>query len=448
MPGPDSASRLIVPAVVFVALVIAYSASISNHFTEDSLWFARDTLMPGELFFHPHHLLHNSLMRLLYLPFQSALEGPEAKLLYLQWVNILLTALTAAAFCAVATSLGAEALNACMFTALLGLSAFYYTYSSQIEVYSTTCLCFCIALLGLASTKDSWRGRFLTSGGYAASMLFHQTAIFFGLAILVHEAISHRGDRKRLVRSLAVVFFLPLVVVGVVYVAVGLHLGHRDPVSFWKWMTYHVQTGFWGKGHLSSATLGPAGAKFLSAVLVRERGLQWRPVLFFGALIVYIVAQSMAGGWRRARGPALIAGCLVWMAALAVFTTWWDAAEAEFWGMILVPGYLVLSLIGPGVGEPRRFSPQRVLAGTCLATSLALLVASDLSLHRLNLKPNPIREAARTVSVVAREGDLILTVGTRNSTYYRIYVAARPVEILAFNIKPAAAAARRSAPAS
>ncbi|HET9480802.1 MAG TPA: hypothetical protein VFP98_03525, partial [Candidatus Polarisedimenticolia bacterium] len=56
------------------------------------------------------------------------------------------------------------------------------------------------------------------------------------------------------------------------------------------------------------------------------------------------------------------------------------------------------------------------------------------------------RQAARVVPQAARDGDLVYAVGTDRSTYYRIYLAGRPVKVLAINVKPARDAGRRSAP--
>src|SRR5262245_37477717 len=112
----------ILATVLFAAFLVIYAVSISNHLTGDSIWYAHDILMPGDQFFHPHHLLYNPMMRLALSPFVPVLPSPEAKLVLLQWFNILLSAMVPAIFSLVATRGGVSTGHAAVFGAMLGLS--------------------------------------------------------------------------------------------------------------------------------------------------------------------------------------------------------------------------------------------------------------------------------------------------------------------------------------
>ena len=452
--GAGSRAALTASLAVFAILCVAYGVSVSNHLTEDSLWYAHDIFEPTDLFFHPHHLLYDPLMRALLVPASAWLNGTEARLLYLQALNIIFSAAAGAVFCAALLSLGAGVIGACAVSLLFGLSAFSYTYSSQIEVYGLTCLFLGVAVIGLAREDDSKRGRLLTAAGYGAALFFHQTAIFFGLAILARECLRPGKPLARRVENLALTLVSPLAIVGLVYVTIGFLLGHRDPVSFWHWLTLHMQWGHWGQGTISAGTLGPAWRRLEQAVLAHGPGSALPSGILLVALCLYVFARLADRGRAPVRHPSLAAGSLIWMTALAVFTTWWDARGAEFWGMFLMPVCLLLSLIGagaPGAGETGRSGPldaRRLVPGACLAAMLCVLIATDVTLHRLNEQPDDLRQAARTLEQAARDGDLVWAAGTDGATCYRIYLLDRQVEILAINVKPAREAAANSTPAT
>ena len=444
--GPSRVPALAAPLLAFAFLCAAYALSISNHLTEDSLWYAHDVLRPTELYFHPHHLLYDPLMRMVELPVDGLLAGPDAELLFLQWVNIVLGAASMSVFCLALMRLGTRALHALAITLLLGLCAFSYSYSSQIEVYSLTVLFLGVSLIGLARGPATPAGSLLAGAGYACALFFHQTAIFFGLAIVTCGILAAPRGLASASRTLARCLLAPLAIVGLVYVAAGVSLGHRDPVSFWRWLTLHVQWGHWGHGTLSAETLGLAVRRLAQAVLAPGPGLLDLPwLILLAALGAYVAAGFGERGRSAARHPSLLAGCLVWMTALAVFTTWWDARGAEFWGMFLMPVCVVLALLSPADSEPPpsggRQRALRVAAACGLALMLIVVAATDVVLHRRNLSDNDLRQAARALGDAAVDGDLILAAGTDAATYDRIYVGDRRVEILAINVKPAREAA-------
>jgi len=451
-----SSGRLqrLAPAIPFAVLLPAYAMSLSNHLTEDSLWYAHDILHPGELHFHPHHLLYDPIMRLLILPALAPLGSPEASLLFLQWVNVLFGAAAISVFCAAAMRLGAGALNACAVSLLLGLSAFSYSYSSQIEVYSLTSLFLGVALIGHARSDDTISARVFTAAGFAFALFFHQTAIFFALAVVTDELLARRDAPGRLAGRLAVTLAMPLIFVALVYFYVGYSLGYRTPIEFWHWLTLHVQWGHWGAGTLSGSTLVTAWHRFWQAVIAPGPGQRQLAGVLVPAVGLYVAARIIARGRAAFRRPSLIIGCIVWMSGLAIFTTWWDARGAEFWGMFLMPVCLVLSLLGPApeerlssgsAGQERAASAT---ANVAMATMLLVLASTDMTLHQRNETPNDLREAARALPRVARDGDLVLSAGTDGATYYRIYLEERRVEVMAVNVKPAKEPAERCPPGS
>ncbi|HZI94051.1 MAG TPA: hypothetical protein VFE84_07385 [Patescibacteria group bacterium] len=446
-PGPRIETGIAGATIFFVLFLLAYASSISNHLTGDSTWYAHDIMWPGDQFWHPHHLLYNPLLRGLLIPFASLLGSPDGRMLFLQWVNLAISAMASAAFYLVARRMGAIILDAAVMTLMLGLSGASWFFSSQIEVYGLTSLFQCICLLGVIA-GDSRRSRLVTATGIAGALYFHQTAILMLPVILVYELARHRKDRRRLAGRLAVCYLLPLIVVGMTYLAVGLALGHRDTASFWRWLTLHVQFGYWGKGDLSAATLQPASGRFVKAVLRPPGGSPRWLEIYFGALALYAVARFLAAGRRTVRHAALFVALISWAASLAIFSTWWDATGAEFWGMVLLPCYLALSLLAPGDAERPAPVPlqHQLLARGSMACCLVLLTLSGIGYHRWNQTPNDILQAARAAPDAARDGDLILASGTDRSVYYRIYLDGRPVSVLAINVKPAREAGERSTP--
>lgn len=426
------------PAILFVVFVLAYAGSIQRPLRGDSVWYAHEILMPRAELFHPHHLLYNPLMRTLWLPFSTVARGAEGSLLYLRGVNTIISALVPALFCLAAMRWGAGVLWAFGIALAFGLFGTSFTLSSQIEVYSSTILFLCLTMLGLALHARSFLGRSLVVGGYTAAMLFHQTALLFGSVIVMSEAASRRRDGGSLPARLGVCLGLPLLLVGLVYVGVAWHLGIGGPAEFWKWLTTQVQTGYWGKGDLSAGTFQTAKRTFYKALLVSSpHTIGWETAVCFGLVLCFLILMSR--GRESLRHPMVAAGLSIWMVALAAFSAWWDAAGAEFWGMVFLPGCFVLSLATPAFASadaPSRRLPL-LLAGACLVMSVVLLELADLAIPLIRADPDERVLAAKALTRVAHDGDLVLAADTGGSTYYRLYLQNPRITVLSISVKPA-----------
>jgi hypothetical protein len=436
------------PAVLFLFFLALYAGSLSRPLRGDSIWYAHDILMPGAEYFHPHHLLYNPVMRMLYLPVAPMLAGPEATLAWFRWVNILLGALVPPAFYLAAVRWGAARAWALGIGLALGLFGASFTFSSQIEMYSLTMTFLCVAMLGLALPDGSPASRILAVGGYAGAMLFHQTALFFGIVTLAAQTASWRRHGGSLLARVAVFLVLPLCLVGAVYAAVALSLGAVQPAAFWKWLTTHVQTGHWGKGDLTAATWQPALRNLYKAVLVNQPGSWNWPAVVCIALALCYAALLLDGRTAARRAPLVSLACLVWMLGFAGFNTWWDATGAEFWGMTLLPACFLLALAAPAPAQetsPRRRAPSLMVAGACLAIALGLLTLSDVALIRATPKPDEESLSAQALRRVAHDGDLVITADTGVSTHSRVYLQNPRVRVLAIDVNPARAAAKAAA---
>ena len=86
------------PAIVFLAFLALYGASLTNHLSEDSTGYACSALQYGKTSLHPHHLLYGGLLRLT----ARGAGGPEAPiervLLSMQLLNALCSALAVMLF--------------------------------------------------------------------------------------------------------------------------------------------------------------------------------------------------------------------------------------------------------------------------------------------------------------------------------------------------------------
>ncbi len=200
-----------------------YFLCLSNHLTQDSVSYVYSAVTGAELI-HPHHLLYNPLMRIVAVFLAG--ERVETIVTALQYTNILITLVTALIVWLVVRRIGAPAWVSAIYMLFFAFSAGILAYSSQVEMYIVTVLFLAVAVFGLIHERSLW-GPVLAGGGWFAAMLFHQTSIFFGVALVIHELL--RTGRHSF-RRFVIIVGLPLVAIGAVYL-MACWLQHCSTIS-------------------------------------------------------------------------------------------------------------------------------------------------------------------------------------------------------------------------
>lgn len=331
-----------------IALGSLYIYTRTEVHTFDALsytWGVEDK--PFGLLFHPHHLLYGPLG---WLAYQASLAlGYTGRAdLPVQVVNALAGAagifflwrfgasFTGRPFAALGASLAA------------GLSYAYWVYASEVEVYTLSTAFLILALWALVALEAA-PGMVLASMvglAHAGAILFHQTNLLFGLALVSFLIYTPALRRWHIVLPYALAVVLP---VAAAYGYVAYASQFPDWASFYGWLTDYARTGQWG-GFLSLAHLPALRAGLLTSVSTDIR----LATGFFGL----IVAGGGAGVYQALRNPERrpwVVLASVWFIAYLLFFWWWEPWNIEFWIALLPLWSLWILLAWP----PLRPAPVR-----------------------------------------------------------------------------------------
>jgi len=408
------------PLAVLVVAGSVYFLCLSNHLTQDSIAYIRSAIT-GEELLHPHHLLYNPLMRIVAVLLDGA--RIETIVAALQYANIVITLIAVLIVWFVVRRIGAPVWAAAVYTLFFALSGGLLVYSSQVEVYTVTVLFLAVAVLGLVNARSPW-APVLAAGGWFAAMLFHQTAIFFGIALIVHEMLkTGRSSCRRVV----VIAGLPLVAIGVVYLTVCWFHHCSTLFECWQWITSYAQVGTWAKGTISCDTFNQGFGGMFEA-LGSGRGKR------VAGLIGFIVAACILVDRRHViENKALVGACSAWCAVQGIFSLWWFASNVEFWIFLLFP----LTLCMAALAYSRKPLPRRSLTGMLAVAPIILIiffgVLSAFDHYQRNSRPNrSMFRVARCAAEVAQK-DTVITADNELKQYCRLYLQAE--RVMAFNLQ-------------
>lgn len=332
-------SGLIVFAAFLVFFLIVHDADQqidSYHFVLD----ARN----GEAFFHPHHLLFNSQVHILYHVSTALKIDP---LRFISIVDSILGAITLAFFFLTAMKRTKVAL-ALAATLALGFSVGYWEFSTSVEVNITSLMFLSLSLYYLSAKPLSAMNSaavfmFLTLG-----TLFHQLAALAIIPVFIYEASRHRSYFR------ALKYALPSLIPGVIlYLGIGLtQIQDKNPVGLYDWATMYGHLGFWGTVGWSNFIISLWG--LIKAIY----GGEFLRQVFYGSghassRIIYsaILSLSIAGfapavcyavyrfAKKRDSFDRLLLGIGVIYAA---FSFWWNPTDPGFWLYTMMTFLLII----------------------------------------------------------------------------------------------------------
>lgn len=348
-------------------LVAGYFLAFPNHrYGYDAMEYSYG-VKRGHSLFHPHHLLYNAAGRVLLLAVSPFANVDTLGLL--SAANAVITATSMGLLCLLIHRL-VRSLSLAIRLGLLFAACRGITYmATSVEVYpATTLFELCALCLFVFRPRLSIPSVIGIAMASALAALFHQTGIFFVLAMAYGIWV-----RDRLLRHVLGFLTIALGFCAGAYLWVGVIVEKRPVFGLWKWITMYAhseefQLGMWGHGlrwqSIPSALQG-LFQTIAAPYYLDNIDLQFRPrladVVFSLALISalgFLLRLSVQALRRRQQKLTLsmqagqgitsalsdthLRGLIrCWILLHAAFTFWWEPGNFEFW-LLLVPPLLLL----------------------------------------------------------------------------------------------------------
>ncbi len=377
-----------------IAFAILYWLTRTETHSTDALLYAhtvRDGSWLDQL--HPHHLLYNALIRILWKA--ACVAHPHMDPLVLAgFLNCVAAGLLLLVFSRMLLENGATFFWTSFATFGLGFSQCLWTLSGENEVYVGALLLVVMAARrGLRLARSSLSSDALLTGlAIAAAGSLHLAASIFLLPVLVVTWFSQPGIRQAWTRS-ALVALGVLAPVGLAYGAVALW-GHPDAMG---WMNHYMRWDSWldrnpirvALGFLwflrgavpDFGLIGRAPAPTSSALL---NDLAQVPFILFSLAVVYLIWD----GWKKRPyltwrfGPFPLM-CLAWFLTFEVFLGWVGHSSLKFWTLTLPPLWGFVAIwgdlrFGDPEGEGLRRMSRWAAGGTLLMLILMVVTTGFL----------------------------------------------------------------------
>ncbi len=468
------------PVAVFLVAALVYALTLSSHHAEaeDALRYVHEVSHGGlEQWLHPNHLIFNLVQRGFYdvwlgFGYSGTAERP------MQVLNLLGGALALALLAAILLRLRLGPGLALLAAGFTGGSFAFWHYSLAPDTYI---LPLALALFSLDRAlvllaRERGRDWMLLGLGLALMVLLHQQHALFaivltlslGLALVTRDRPGPERLRS-LVRFLLAIGWAVVLIFGS-YVLAGVGVfGQRTLPGLVQWILGYAAGGAWSEWSMTSPLKALIGAgravigghalfanevlaagfgrlfpgkllleeSFLVASLGPVRVGIYLTLLALALPVTLVLAIRLV--WLRAR-PEVGAGVpertwvrgTAWavVGVYALFNTWWEPANPEFWIFPLPFLVILVALRLQALGDPWRRHLAWVLT---LAITVANLIGS--------IQPMQDRErdywyaVNRDLIAQLRPGDLVLTNGGYISdAMVRFYGAA---EVLAVRNLPA-----------
>ncbi len=445
-PPPSSRHRLI-PLIVTSAAAILYLATLSRHYTGDSIEYALaiDLGDPAYLLDPYHPLLHP--LGLAFYRLWQALGWTGQSLLPLQVLNALAGAVCAGLVTDIARRLTGSARLALVTGLGFAVSGGLWMLSVEAEFVTPPLASALLVLWALFAASPRRAGR----TGYAILLALATAVAFWSYAsgailfLVVLTGILLDGRLEQSVRRRQALTYSSALLI-VVIPATLIFLAQWSQGDWARVPAYFLSRGSYSRFALSDLPHGVYGflrslalyprlslvgttRQFLDQASPAGRGLF---IAYYGlALLVACAPVALAVRHRQSllathrRSLAILA---VWSAAFAAFAIYWVPGDVSFWLPVLAAWWLVLALVISVAGAHRLKDSHRWLAGLTVAViMLAVINGAFEILPRRDLSTNRPYQFAADVAAQTGETDIVLTRGDDISGLYLAYFAGRQV---------------------
>lgn len=380
--------------------------------TGDSLNYAY-SIKTGTDLFHPHHLLFNPIIRLLFVFFSSS--GRTADVIAVAQIHNILWAITAilAIYFLIRYLMKSIAWGAAAACLLLVTKGFW-TYSTQVQVYvpAMGCLAVLTALLILrAEFVRTVPGMLAVSLLFSLSIFFHQSSILFAIPM----TFLLMADESRLnKKTLAVILSLSGCIVLLAYVLAFLSTaGGKALSAFVRFCLSYVFYPNPDWATLKNASLKGVGHLVLSQA---KNFIFFSRAWYVPASIGLAVCLSGLGIWHalqiRKKGSLIKIRIFSWLWLLPVFIflLWYSPGAYELMIVTILPIQLLVFLGLGDIWPTLRPSARKIWAG---AGVLLVLVLGWVNFRRAILPAHDSRgpdyDEAKLLSMGAPRDAVIFT---------------------------------------
>lgn len=378
------ATPRLLPIAICVGVALLYLSTLTHVHTFDALSYILDVQRkPWAELFHPHHLAYGPLGAL-----ATWFTAGDAALA-MQRLNACAGAIGSALLGAIAYRRW-QRIDLAVIAALSLSGAYaYWYYAVEVEVY-TVAACFLLWIIWLIDQPHVMQTRWQGALGVAVAgaCLFHQSNALVAAPLMLLASIDswrNPAHWRGWIRAATVA--VGIVIGSYTWVMWGIS-GFRDTETALAWLTQYAATGWWG----GRATL----TDLLSGI---SESIAWPHGSTFAIAILSIsLAHLRITPLRREH-----AWMWTWMLVYAVFFTWWEPDNIEFWIALCPLGILLLL-------APLRHH-QRWGIGASLALGVALLTMHTnwvAITQRGDARQDLQRDIARYIVAQSNAGDLVL----------------------------------------
>lgn len=396
-PGPGLASKFTherLPLVLSVGVLLLYLPLLTKNYYWDGIFFARvieEARGLDATLLHPNHLVYNVVGYLFYKLAQGV--GLEVRaIVVLQILNCFFGAASAYVLCRILQDCFRSVYLSTCLTLLFAVSATWWKFATDADSYTASVFFLLISFYFVLPHRREPRP-LLAAAAHAASMLFHQLAIFFfPVAVLgIFLQTASQPTKQRLLHVLkyalaAFLFTFPVFCYSFYLTTGGLELRpflrwlttfspeHGFTLSFSDNLTYTLRghSRLIAGGRLSF--LRDLGGPFMYAMTAF---LVVVAAAFFYKLFRYFGELRTARGTApedRSRLRALRLLCGAWIAFYVVFLFFF-IPQNTFYRLFYLPALVVLAgtFLAPYEAAPNHVHRYRV------ALFVAMLAIANLT---------------------------------------------------------------------
>jgi hypothetical protein len=366
-----------------IAAVLAGSAAVEQ--SADSLAYLTKA-RAGTGLFHPHHLLFNAAVRMVYLGL-AALTGVRDVVVAAQVHNLAFSVIALLAVYLIGLRwLGSQSvglLGLCWYGSSTGLMVF----ATQAEVYVPAAGAAAVAALFLLQLVDAPRSRKARVGlvaSWVIAVLYHQTSVLLLVPMVVVVIVVRSRDLAKSFAAVAVT--AGSLVLGIYWLAFRVtNASSSEVLSLGRYVFSYAFAGGvrWG----DVANVSAAGSlRLLESHL-------WGLSTLVGAEPTILITLALAGAgaawlaWRFSGRRARLVLCYAVTSAVTylAFFLWWFPVEKEFAVLTGLPMCLALMAGMAPLVQERRLGR----AGFWSAVSGVVLISAVnfVGTYRLELRP-------------------------------------------------------------
>ena len=461
------------PLIVTGAAAILYLATLSRHYTGDSIEYALAIELgnPAYLLDPSHPLLHP--LGLAFFRFWQALGWTGQSLVPLQVLNALAGAVCAGLVTDIARRLTGSGRLALVTGLGFAVSGGLWMLSVEAEFVSVPLAAALLVLwiLFAASAEQAGSAKYAVLLALATAVAFWSFASSAILFLVVITSILADNRLGRHIRRRQTLIYTGALFVFVIPATLGF-LVQWSQGDWTRVPAYFLNRGEYSRFALSDLPHGVYGflrslalyprlslvgttRQFLDQASPAGRGLF---VAYYGlALLIACAPLALAVRHRQsllATQRWSLEILAVWSAAYAAFAVFWVPGDVTFWLPLLAAWWLLLALVIAVVigGAAQTTTTRRWLVGlTIMVVALAVANGAFEVLPRRDLATNLPYQVATDVAAQTSEDEIFLTRGDDISGLYLAYFAGRQVfyatpatlERLRTNLPPSPGSAAR-----